>query len=432
MVDSSPMEKVGFIGLGKLGLPCALAISERTGDSVIGYDVNPHVGEYISSKSVPYVEEELSDYFDKGSVEFTTSISEVVAASNVIFFSVQTPHDPLYEGNTPAPSSTSDFSYEFLIEAFKSTCDEINRQAKSNVLLVVISTVLPGTMRRELLPILESAAVKIEFCYNPFFIAMGTTINDFLNPEFVLIGSDSPEAAQRLENFYSFINAPKVLMQIESAELTKVAYNTFIGFKIVFANTIGEICGKIGGSPDEVTGALTMAKVRLMSGKYLSAGMADGGGCHPRDQIAMSHLAKQLSLSVNIFQWLANARDLQTKRQADFIATIQRETNLPVVLLGRSYKKNINLVIGSPADLLGYFLSAQNISFTFYDPYVMPGQAEPTEPAIFFVSCNHDCFKELPLPAGSICIDPWGNAISVESVEVRYIPIGRPVTAKGN
>ena len=215
-------------------------------------------------------------------------------------------------------------------------------------------------------------------------------------------------------------------MQIESAELTKVAYNTFIGFKIVFANTIAEICSKVGGDSDEVTDALAAANARLMSGKYLRAGMADGGGCHPRDQIAMSHLSKTLDLSVNTFDWLANARDSQTKRQMEIVNRFHKETNLPVVLLGKSYKKNVNLTVGSPADLLAHMLAQAEIDFTFYDPIVWPGQLEPGYPAVYFISCNHDLFKNLRLPKGSICIDPWGDAW-IKTEEVRHIRIGREV-----
>ena len=109
-------------------------------------------------------------------------------------------------------------------------------------------------------------------------------------------------------------------MQIESAELTNVAYNTFIGFKIVFANALGEICETLGlGNVDEVTEALALATDRLISGKYLKAGMGDGGGCHPRDQIAMSYLAQKLNLSTDPFTWLAKSRDAQTLRQAEII-----------------------------------------------------------------------------------------------------------------
>jgi len=407
------MERIGFIGLGKLGLPCALALSCKLGSEVVGFDLDNRIAGYIRSKSVPYLEEEIDPYLHSGNVKYVQSVKEVVSVSSTIFFAIQTPHEPQFEGNVPVPNDTADFNYEFLRNAVKEVCEEIKKQGKSGILLVVISTVLPGTMRREILPIINELCPETEFCYNPFFIAMGTTIPDFINPEFILVGSDEQNSISRLATIYSKVNsAPLVSMQIESAELTKVAYNTFIGFKIVFANTIAEIVSKTGGDSDEVTDALAKASSRLMSGRYLRAGMADGGGCHPRDQIAMSHLSNELNLSVNTFDWLARARDSQTKRQAEFIERIADEKRLPVVLLGRAYKKNVNLTVGSPADLLSSFLGKFGVEHIFYDPHVYPNQSLPETPALFFISCNHDVFKNLQLPKKSICIDPWGDAIS--------------------
>lgn len=419
-------EKVGFIGLGKLGLPCAAAISNSLKTSVVGFDVNPRIEEYVKESRVPYIEEMLEDYLQDSNVEVLSSIAEVVAKSTMIFFAVQTPHLPKFEGNSPVPDETCDFDYSYLKSAVQQVCDEIQKQNRENILLVVISTVLPGTMRREVLPIIENSSVTIDFCYNPFFIAMGTTIKDFLHPEFILIGSDNPNSSQRLRTFYNFIDAPKEVMEIESAELTKVAYNTFIGFKIVFANTISEICSEVGGNCDEVTDALASATSRLMSPRYLRAGMADGGGCHPRDQIAMSELAKRLNLSVNTFDWLARARDKQTYRQASTLMKLQQERGLPIVLLGRAYKRDINLVVGSPADLLGFFLEELGANYTFFDPIVEPGSILTSNPAIFFVSTNHSIFRKLRVPPGSICVDPWGDALNADVNEsVTFIKPGR-------
>lgn len=419
------METIGFVGLGKLGLPCAAAISYSLKRKVVGTDIDKKVKGFIEDSKIPYLEEFAEEYLTASEVTFVDDIKEVVQYSSIIFFAVQTPHDSQFEGNTPVPEETQDFSYEYLKASVKSVCDEIDRQGKSDVLLVVISTVLPGTMRREIIPILKSYKTPIEFCYNPFFIAMGTTIRDFLGPEFILIGSDEMESRERLARFYkAFINSPVKLMRIESAELTKVSYNTFIGFKIVFANNLAEICASTGGDVDEITSALAEATNRIVSGRYLSAGMADGGGCHPRDQIAMSHLAKSINTSVNLFDWLARSRDSQTKRQAEFIRDKHLESGLPVVLMGQAYKKNVNLTVGSPALLLSFFLDSFGIFHTFYDPHVKPEILLPSKPGLFFISCNHDVFRDVILPQGSICIDPWGAAVK-EVEGVRIIRPGR-------
>jgi len=405
--------QVGFIGLGKLGLPCAAALSVKSKKKIYGYDVNPQISNYIRSGSVPYMELGMEKYLPNSDIELVGSIKQLVEAVNLLFVAVQTPHEKIFEGTTPVPNITRDFDYSFLKNCIGEIASALRDNPNKKLMIVVISTVLPGTMRKEVLPLLAEFGDRIEFCYNPFFIAMGTTINDYLNPEFILIGSDNNQSALKLKEFYNeFIDSPCKCMKIESAELTKVAYNTFIGFKIVFANTLAEITSIRGGDVDEITSALSDASVRLMSEKYLSAGMGDGGGCHPRDQIAMSWLASDANISADIFGWLARARDSQTKRQAELLKRTSEESGLPIKILGQAYKANINLTVGSPALLLSSILQEMGVPHSFYDPNVNPGQHFENEAAVFFVATNHDIFQKLKLPQGSICIDPWGNAVS--------------------
>src|SRR5262249_6729878 len=159
----------------------------------------------------------------------------------------------------------------------------------------------PGTIRREIFPLVGE---HVKLCYNPFFIAMGTTIRDFLDPEFVLFGMRDPEAAERARALYSTLHdRPVYETSIENAELIKVSYNTYITMKIAFANTLMEICHKIEGCDvDQVTGGLALGTQRLLSPRYLGGGMGDGGGCHPRDNIALSWLSRELGLSYDWFE----------------------------------------------------------------------------------------------------------------------------------
>lgn len=420
------MENVGFIGLGKLGLPCAAALSVVGKKKIIGYDINPKIRDYVLSCSVPYQEARIEEFLPNADITVADSIEDVIIASEIVFIAVQTPHDPMYEGVSLVPDSKKDFNYEYLRSVVLEISNALEKHPEKKVMIVVISTVLPGTMQSIVLPILRKFGERVEFCYNPFFIAMGTTIPDYLNPEFILIGSERSDSANKLAKFYrEIISAPAKPMKIESAELAKVAYNTFIGFKIVFANTLGEIVDVRGGDVDEITDALASASSRLMSKRYLSAGMADGGGCHPRDQIAMSWLADDANLSTDIFGWLAKARDRQTERQAELIKRIHEESKLPVVILGKAYKADINLVVGSPALLLSSILESMKVQHTFYDPYIVDCNIMPTSPAVFFVATNHSIFKELALPKKSIAIDPWGNIIQ-KSSQLTLVRPGRP------
>jgi UDPglucose 6-dehydrogenase len=405
--------KVGFVGLGKLGLPCAAAISVRTKSNVMGFDLNSDVERYILDSKVPYLEKNCDDYLKKGTVTYVNTIDAVTEYSDIIFVAVQTPHEPAFEGITPITGDLADFDYQFLVKAIEEIAKSLQKNKDKSVTLVVISTVLPGTMRKFVLPLIEPFGQRVKFCYNPFFIAMGQTISDFLDPEFVLIGSDDQAAALELSNFYRTIHdKPCRIMGVESAELTKVAYNTFIGFKIVFANALREITMKRGGNVDEVTDSLAMATDRLMSGKYLSAGMGDGGGCHPRDQIAMSWLANASNLSVDIFGFLAKARDDQSQRQACQIYELSTVYDLPIVILGIAYKPDINLTVGSPAILLMNQLSKIGASFRVVDPLVYPELEFDLSRALYFVATNHSVFKDFKFSEGSVIIDPWRNSVT--------------------
>ena len=228
---------VGFMGMGKLGLPVALAI-EKKGHKVIGYDPSPQVQETIRTKELPYKEAQAKEWLKKSNIEYK-SVKQVVEHSDIIFVPIQTPHGAKFEGSTRIPDEREDFDYSYLIDGLTELDNELFQQ-KKEMTVVVISTVLPGTVRKYIKPLLSEYT---KLCYNPFFIAMGTTIEDFLRPEIILFGVDDEEAAKKAKKFYRTINhAPFYETTIENAELIKVTYNTFIGTKIAFVNSVMEMC----------------------------------------------------------------------------------------------------------------------------------------------------------------------------------------------
>ncbi|MEO5374221.1 MAG: nucleotide sugar dehydrogenase [Alphaproteobacteria bacterium] len=409
--------KIGMIGLGKLGLPCAVAMALK-GHDVMGYDVR---AELMTREPRPYLEtgpdgrEAFNPYLERSPLRFG-SLDEVVRHGDIVFIAVQTPHEPMYEGITPLTESRADFRYDYLVEA----CSRVAEAATRDTVVVIISTVLPGTIRHHVLPVLTP---RIRLCYNPFFIAMGTTMRDFLNPEFVLFGRHDLEAAALAETFYrSITDAPFFATTLENAELIKVAYNTFIGFKIVFANTIMEICHKLPGTDvDSVMNCLKLSGQRLISPRYLDGGMGDGGGCHPRDNIAMSWLARHLNLSHDTFDSIMVAR----QRQTEWLADLMCAHDLPKIILGYAFKENCNITTGSPALLLRALLEQRGETVTLIDPHVAPGSltAEALPVAVYLVGVRHADFRALRFPAGAVVIDPW-RFIPTDQPGVTVIPVG--------
>lgn len=392
---------IGMIGLGKLGLPCALEM-ERCGHRIYGHDINPNISQILTSRILPYKEVLADEYLQHHNIQLG-SVEEVMLKSDIVFVAVQTPHHPMYEGVTRIPETTCDFDYTYLLNSLKEISAVTDKHQCSKI-VVIISTVLPGTIKEQILPIISP---MVRLCYNPFFIAMGTTIHDFRNPEFVLLGCEDDDTAKIVSEFYSTIHqAPVFRTKWVNAELIKVAYNTFIGMKITFANTLMEICHKMDGNVDDVTRALSMANQRVISSKYLSGGMGDGGGCHPRDNIALSNLAHKIELSFDYFKHMMIARENQTEWLADLICAY----NLPVVILGKAFKPETNLTIGSPSVLLQNILKERGVLADMYDPHIDEPKHFNT-PGLFFIGTKHETFKDMKFPMGSIVLDPW-----------RYIP----------
>jgi nucleotide sugar dehydrogenase len=263
---------IGFLGVGKLGLPLAVSIAMK-GHKVLAYDVNPGLMKkqiWPHRETGPDGTGDFQPYLDSADITFCP-LKEVVQGSDIIFLCVQTPHGAEYEGITRLPFSRADFDYKYLREVAQQVSEYVTPQQAVSV----ISTVLPGTMRREVLPFLPEAV------YNPAFPAMGTVMRDFLEPEFILLGGTPGPSVTKLKDFYfHLLNRFCTVISIESAELSKCAYNTFVSMKVTVTNMLAEVAHKIPGcNIDEVSRVLTSATRRVCSPAYMQGGMGDGGAC---------------------------------------------------------------------------------------------------------------------------------------------------------
>lgn len=438
---------VGFVGLGKLGTPVATCLGLK--HRVVGVENNPEIanlilrkGKYPHRELGPTLKDDFQEHFERANVTVANSVTEMMAECKLVFVAVQTPHDPRFEGVTRLPEERADFDYRFLVEA----CAEVGKHATADHIVVVISTVLPGTMRREVLPVIG----KAKLVYSPLFVAMGTVMKDYMNPEFVLLGGDDGDAMDLVEDVYrnlihrtethdtgtsvglitKYVPTKFCCMSIESAELTKVAYNVAIGQKIHLANTLMEICHKIPCcNVDDVTNTLGKATDRLVSMRYTKGGSEDSGGCHPRDAIALSWLARKY-LSYDPFGDLMGYREARTEWYADLIIQHRHEVeNGEIVVLGKAYKPETNLTTGSHATLLVNVLRERGLRVDHYDPYIdgsiWVAEVEPSR--VYFIATKHEAFAKWPFPRGSVVLDPFRFIKPQEGVKV--IPIG--IGAKG-
>lgn len=398
--------KVGFIGIGKLGMPCAKVMAQNY--DVTGYDIHKK---------------------ESNKIKISDNLRGAVLDKDIIFVAVQTPHDPDYDGSksiTHLPNK--DFDYTTVKDVLR----QIDAWADPDQLIVLISTVLPGTVRREL----RGCITIPRFIYNPYLIAMGSVEWDMVNPEMVIIGTeDGSETgdAKKLIDFYRPLmqNNPRYVVGTwDEAESIKIFYNTFISTKVALVNMIQDVAIKNGNiNVDVVTDALSKSTTRIMSSKYMTAGMGDAGPCHPRDNIALRWLAEKLNLGYDIFDTIMHAREIQARNLAKFLKRIQIEKNLPIFIMGKAYKPDINYCDGSYSLLIGHYLDELQAKFYYVDP--LTGDRPPFDdvPVIAFLAHNRSITygytgkqaqQELycTIGDGSVIIDPWRKFSSTGKFEV--------------
>ena len=381
--------KYSVIGLGKLGASMAAAIASR-GYDVIGVDVSQNIVKLLNEGHAPVQETNLEETIslNKDRIRATLSHHEAILNSDVSFVVVPTPSDNL-----------GAFSLQYAAWAFKEIGRALAEKNKYHN-IVLTSTVLPGATRYGLLPILEQESGKkcgkdFGLCYSPEFIALGSVINDFLHPDFTLIGEFDECSGGKLENCYKQImpkNPPCMRMSIENAELTKISLNTFVTMKITFANMLTEICRHIpGGNIDVVTNALGYDS--RIGHKYLKGGLGYGGPCFPRDNVALGFIAKALgceaglaektdkmnrAIPVSIIKWLE-----------DFM-----HKGTTVAILGLSYKPFSHVIEESQGIYIAKGLFNAGARVIAYDPLATKAaKKELANYALVFDSLS-DCLKD--------------------------------------
>jgi UDPglucose 6-dehydrogenase len=398
---------IGFIGIGKLGMPCAEAIAQK-GHTVLGYDTVEKTSEYIT---------------------VVNSIEKCIKDCDIVFLAVPTPHDPNYDGRAPtAHLEPKDFNYDIV----KQCLTEANKHMNKNQLLVLISTVLPGTTRREFVKLVSNT----RFVYNPYLIAMGSVAWDMVNPEMVMIGTaDGTETgdAKQLVDFYKTImeNNPRYVVGTwDECECIKVFYNTFISTKIGLVNMIQDVAVKQGNiNVDVVTDALSKATMRIMGPQYMTAGMGDGGGCHPRDNIALRYMAEELDLGYDLFDAVMTAREIQAKNLAKELVKHAKQNKMSIFIHGKAYKPGVEYCDGSYSLLIGHYCKELGYAPTYIDP--LTGDDIRSCYGVVLLAHNRKVtygyrgFEELQslyctIEKGSILVDPWRTFKSADHTVIHY------------
>jgi UDPglucose 6-dehydrogenase len=355
--------RISVIGLGKLGSPMAACFSAK-GFTTVGVDLNETYVEAINEGRAPVFEPQLGELLAEGRscLTATTDIAEAVAATDATFIIVPTPSD-----------DHGGFSLTYVLSAIEAIGGVLHEKDGYH-LVVLTSTVMPGSTGGPVLAALEKASGKrasVDFglCYSPEFIALGSVIRDFLNPDFLLIGESDAAAGEMLADIYRRVvdNDPSIArLNFVNAELAKLSVNTFVTTKIAFANMLARICERIpDASVDEVTSALGLDS--RIGAKYLRGAISYGGPCFPRDNIALAALARSLGAPA----FVAEATDAANRDGIHRLAQLVID-HLPqggtAAILGLSYKPNTDVVEESPGLHLVRALAERAVGVIAFDP----------------------------------------------------------------
>lgn len=358
------MQTISIVGLGKLGSPFLATCASR-GFNVIGVDVNSHLIWQIKQGRAPVDEPGLTQLISKNrqKVKATLNYSEAINNSDITFIVVPTPS-----------TENGAFSNKYVVSAVRNIGRVLSKKNKYH-LIVVTSTVMPKSMDTEIIPALEKSSGKklnVDFgvCYNPEFIALGSVINNLLNPDLVLVGQSDKESGNVLEGFYQkfCLNKPPIIrMNFINAEISKLALNSYITTKISFANTLAQIAQKVpGGDVDVITNAI--GQDSRISAKYLKGGLPYGGPCFPRDNRAFSYFAKKLKVKTPIAKSADSINENLSKTLADDVARLVENKNDKVSILGLAYKPDTDVAEESAGVKLANHLAKKGIRVSVWDP----------------------------------------------------------------
>jgi len=445
---------ISVIGLGKLGLPTAAVLAAK-GYQVVGCDMSEDVVRGVNLME-PHIEEpRLIEVMEQAGDNLlaTQSTRSAVLGSDVTYVIVPTPSDV-----------TDRFSTRY-VKAVMRTVAEAIRDKDDYHLVNLVSTVMPGTMSVEIVPLLEDYSDKkwgkdFGLTYNPEFVALGTVIKDYLNPDIVLIGEGDKRAGDMLQGIYENVveNDPTYhRMSFVNAEITKLSINTFLPTKVTFANTIAQVCEQIGGHVDVVSEAVTTAVLsnKYLSGvphvdvisdavgadsrigrKFLTGATPTGGTCLPRDVRAFRRMCEDVGAS----QILADTLDAFNEGEIYRLAVMaKRYSENSVAVLGLSYKPGTPVAEESTGVKLANAI-ANGRNVIAYDPMAMRNASELLREKIKYagdlweairaaevivITTPWDEFKGIaPMLKGKTVIDCWRILEDKVDADVNYIGIG--------
>jgi GDP-mannose 6-dehydrogenase len=355
--------KLSVFGLGYVGCVSAACLAD-SGNEVIGVDVNPTKVDIINSGNSPIIETGINELIGKvvqeGRLSATTDSARAINDSELSVVCVGTP---------------SNQNGSLHLRHVEQVCAEIGAALKTKTgrhIVVIRSTMLPGTIQNTVIPALEETSGKkavsdFGICINPEFLREGSSLKDYYAPPFTLIGADDDETINAVRSLYANINAPVFTTPLKTAEMVKYVCNCFHALKVSFANEIGNICKALEIDSHEVMHVFCQDTKLNLSPYYLKPGFAFGGSCLPKDLRAINYKAKELDVEVPVLSAILPSNRLQIERAIEMVTSSGKKR---VGVLGFSFKAGTDDLRESPIVTLIETLIGKGFELALYDRHV--------------------------------------------------------------
>jgi len=378
-------EKISFIGLGKLGLPLS-TIFAKNNVPVLGVDVNVDLIDKLDRDETPFIEDGLDEclLLAKNNIEYTTSYDRIMNETDVSVMLVNT-----QIGDT--------YSSSIVESVIKGLCAELVKSDKDYHLFILSSTVMPGEIRDNLIPMIEELTGRelnkgFGFSYVPDVVKLGSVIKDFENPDVVIVGSSDDLSGKITRDLYDKFpknNPPVVEMTLEEAEISKVTLNAYLVSKISFANFLSNLCETVDGvNVDNVTNAIGYHKP--IGHYFLKGGLSFGGTCFPRDTSAFIELSEKFGLDA---KQLKATDEINKYQHSNLLNIVKNQQKNSISVLGLSFKPNTPVIIESPSIKLIESLLLEGKTVNVYDPLCMDEVKETFGDKLNYFDSVKDCFE---------------------------------------
>src|SRR2546425_10627544 len=355
--------KLSVWGLGYVGTVSAGCLAQE-GHEVIGVDSEQTKVDLINAGKTPIIEKDIGRIIRQqvaaGRLSATTDAAVAVQRTDLFLICVGTPS-----------RSNGDIELKYV----RRVCEQIGTALRSHQgapVVVIRSTMLPGTMREVVIPTLEAcsgrrAGLEFGVCINPEFLREGTAVHDYFNPPKTVIGELNQASGNLLANLYTRIAAPLIRTDIETAEMVKYADNAWHALKVGVANEIGNVCKALEIDSHSVMDIFCQDLKLNLSSYYLKPGFAFGGSCLPKDLRALLHRAKSLDISLPILGAILPSNEQQIERGVQ--AVIEKGAR-KIGILGFSFKAGTDDLRESPVVELAERLIGKGYDLRMYDSNV--------------------------------------------------------------